>query len=166
MAKRGRPSDFSVEQAERAYALAQQGLTDPEICEGLGIGTTTFYRWRHEHPTFREATRLGKEAADERVEKALYHRALGYSHQAVKIFLPAGAKEPVYAPYTEYFPPDTAAASLWLRNRQPDKWRDKVDHELSGKNGGAIEVADVTAVEAARRIAFVLGAGLRAQEGT
>jgi hypothetical protein len=30
------------------------------------------------------------------------------------------------------YPPDTAAASLWLRNRQPAKWRDKTDVEHSG----------------------------------
>src|ERR1700730_14472630 len=129
MAKPGRPTDYSVEMAERAFALAQQGATDREIADGLDIGTTTFYRWCNEHPEFREATRLGKEAADERVERSLYHRALGYSHDAVKIFMPAGASEPVYAPFVEHFPPDTAAASLWLRNRKPDKWRDKQDIE-------------------------------------
>jgi hypothetical protein len=37
----------------------------------------------------------------------------------------AGAAAPVYAPYTEHYPPDTHAASLWLRNRQPTKWRDR-----------------------------------------
>jgi hypothetical protein len=31
----------------------------------------------------------------------------------------------VYAPYVANYPPDTAAASLWLRNRQPEKWRDR-----------------------------------------
>jgi hypothetical protein len=62
--------------------------------------------------------------------ESLYNRGLGYQHQAVKIFMPAGAGAPVYAPYTEHYPPDTKAASLWLRNRQPERWRDKreVDH--------------------------------------
>jgi hypothetical protein len=124
--KRGRPTVFSVEMAERAYSAAQQGATDAEIAEFLEIGTTTFYRWCHEHPEFREATRLGKEAADDRVERSLYQRAIGYSHGAVKIFMPAGAEAPVYAPYTEHFPPDTQAASLWLRNRRPTEWRDKI----------------------------------------
>ena len=27
--------------------------------------------------------------------------------------------------YTEHFPPDTAAAFIWLKNRQPHRWRDK-----------------------------------------
>ena len=131
--------------AERAYALAQGGATDPEIADDLGVDVATVYRWRHAHPEFCEATRLGKEASDERVERSLYHRSIGYSHAAVKIFMPAGAKEPVYAPYTEHFPPDTAAASLWLRNRQPDKWRDKLDHELTGKDGAPlVPVLNVT----------------------
>jgi hypothetical protein len=69
----------------------------------------------------------------------LYHRGLGYQHEAVKIFMPAGAAAPVYAPYIEHYPPDTQAASLWLRNRQPAKWRDRqevnhigtLDHRLA-----------------------------------
>jgi len=135
--KRGRPTVFSVEMAERAYTAAQQGATDLEIAEFLGIGTTTYYRWLHEHPEFREATRLGKDAADDRVERALYHRAIVYSHPAVKIFMPAGAEAPVYAPYTEHIPPDTAAASLWLRNRRSGEWREKID--VDGKaNGGPV----------------------------
>jgi hypothetical protein len=38
---------------------------------------------------------------------------------ASTIARPAGAEAPVNAPYTEHYPPDTQAASLWLRNRQP-----------------------------------------------
>src|SRR6266481_4131197 len=44
---------------------------------------------------------------------------------AVKIFLPSGASEPVYAPYTKHYPPDTKAALRWLMNRQPALWRDR-----------------------------------------
>ncbi|EFB1429709.1 terminase, partial [Escherichia coli] len=40
----------------------------------------------------------------------------------------------------KYYPPDTTAAIFWLKNRQKDKWRDKVDHELTGKDGGAIQI--------------------------
>lgn len=140
MAKRGRPSAYSVQKAEQAYSLAQQGATVSEIAAGLGIGRQTFYDWRGAHKEFADATQLGKEAADERVEDALYHRALGYSHAAVKIFMPAGASEPVYAEYVEHFPPDTAAASLWLRNRKPDKWRDKQDVEHSGNLNTKVEI--------------------------
>lgn len=129
---RGRPSRFSRESLERACLLAAQGATDQEIADQLKVHAATIYRWQHEHPEFREAMLRGKEAADDRVERSLFHRAVGYSHPAVKIFMPAGAGEPVYAPYTEHHAPETAAASLWLRNRRPDKWRDKQEHEHSG----------------------------------
>src|SRR6266567_9586804 len=56
----------------------------------------------------------------------------GYSHPAVKIFMPSGASEPVYVPYTQHYPPDTKAALRWLMNRQPDKWRDRQDVNVTG----------------------------------
>jgi hypothetical protein len=44
--------------------------------------------------------------------QSTYHRVLGYRHPAVKTFMPGGSTEPVYAPYTEHYPPDTQAARL------------------------------------------------------
>jgi len=46
--------------------------------------------------------------------------------------MPAGAEAPVYARYVQHYPPDTTAASLWLRNRQPDKWRDRQQIDVTG----------------------------------
>ena len=54
---------------------------------------------------------------------SLFLKATGYSHPAVKIFLPAGSRKPVVVPYTEYYPPDTGAAALWLHNRDPKRWQ-------------------------------------------
>jgi hypothetical protein len=53
------------------------------------------------------------------VERSLYQRAVGYSHDAVKVFMPAGAKKPVYAPYVEHVPRDVTACLFWLKNRRP-----------------------------------------------
>lgn len=131
----GRPSKYDPLFCETAFTLASHGATDIEIADALNVHVATYYRWKAEHDAFREATAAGKEAADERVEASLYHRAVGYSHDAVKIFMPAGASAPVLAQYREHYPPDTAAASLWLRNRRPDKWRDKqeVEHNATGE---------------------------------
>jgi hypothetical protein len=65
---------------------------------------------------------------------SLYERANGYTYDAVKIFMPAGAKKPVYAPYREHVPPDTTAAIFWLKNRDPAHWRDawQLEH-VTGK---------------------------------
>jgi hypothetical protein len=76
------------------------------------------------HPQFGEALKIGKSEADDRVERSLYQRAVGYTYPAVKIFMPAGAKAPIYAPYEEHVPPDVTAGIFWSKNRRPDKWRD------------------------------------------
>jgi hypothetical protein len=46
--------------------------------------------------------------------------------------MPAGAKEPVVVHYTEHCPPDPTSCIFWLKNRDPDRWRDvqNVDHVL------------------------------------
>ena len=69
---------------------------------------------------------------NDRVERSLYERANGYSYDAVKIFMPAGAKKSVYAPYVEHMPPDVTACIFWMKNRMPERWRDvqNVDHVL------------------------------------
>ncbi len=72
----------------------------------------------------------GREIADSEVAVKLRDRALGYSHAAVKIVVVNGEVQKV--PYIQHYPPDTAAASLWLRNRQPKKWRDKTEMDLTG----------------------------------
>jgi hypothetical protein len=68
------------------------------------------------------------------------------------IFMPAGASGPVYAPYTERFPPDTAAASRWLGNRQRARWGDKTEVQVVGPGGGPVQnqVSTSDPIEAAR----------------
>lgn len=38
-----------------------------------------------------------------------------------------------------HIPADTTAAIFWLKNRRPKDWRDKQEHELTGKDGKPIE---------------------------
>lgn len=123
----GRPTDYRTEFCEEALRACEGGATDLEVARILGINVATLYRWKAKHPEFCEALKTGKEVADERVERSLYHKAVGYSHKAVKIFMPAGATAPVYAKYTEHVPPDTTAAIFWLKNRRAEKWRDKTE---------------------------------------
>lgn len=141
----GRPSSYRTEFPEQAYRLCLLGLTDAELAEYFQVDEATLHRWKAAHPEFRESIARGKLGADADVADKLYRRACGYSHDAVKIFMPAGAAEPVYAPYVERYPPDTQAASLWLRNRQPKRWRDR--QEITGADGQALLEAHVVMVQ-------------------
>lgn len=138
---RGRPTEFRPEYCDIARRLAEQGATDQELADVLRVHRSTFYRWLSDHPEFRDAIKLGKEPADERVVRSLYHRAVGYSYPAVKIMQNNGM--PVTVNYTEHVPPDIGAATLWLTNRKGDEWRSRQSLEHSGPNGGAIPIAEL-----------------------
>jgi hypothetical protein len=127
-----RPTEYKDAYAEGAKKLAKLGATDAEVADFYGVDVRTIYRWKNTHSEFCQALKAGKDEADNRVERALFHRAVGYEQEAVKIFMPAGAEDPVYAPYVEKIAPDTTAAIFWLKNRRPDDWRDKRDVEHSG----------------------------------
>ena len=134
----GRPSSYKPEFAEQAVKLCQLGATDAELADFFKVTTVTIWRWQSAHVEFCNALKRGKDAADERVERSLYARATGYTHDAVKIFMPAGAKKPVYAAYQEHVPPDVTAQIFWLKNRRRDEWRDKQEHEHTGKDGAPL----------------------------
>lgn len=143
----GRPTEYREAYAEGARKLARLGATDEEVADFFGVNVSTIYRWKNAHQAFCEALKVGKDEADDRVQRALYHKAVGYEQDAVKIFMPAGAEAPVYAPYKERFAPDTTAAIFWLKNRRPNEWRDVNRQELTGKDGGPVQIEDTAAAD-------------------
>ncbi|MDB5712343.1 MAG: transposase [Sphingomonas bacterium] len=117
----GRPSPYKPEFARIAQRLCRNGATDIEVADILGISVRTFYRWCLLHDEFTAAVRVGKDAADDRVERALYQRAVGYDYVAEKIVTTRGGG-PVAVPYTMHVPADVRAALHWLAIRQPRPW--------------------------------------------
>jgi hypothetical protein len=142
-----RPTSFKPEYVEQARKLAELGATDREAAEFFKVAESTLYLWKHTQPEFSEALKVGKETADARVEQSLYRRALGYSHDAVKISTVDG--EIVQTPYVEHFPPDTTAAIFWLKNRKPDDWRDRREMAHSGEIDTRSKIERDAAVRAA-----------------
>ena len=108
------------------YWMANAGLTDEQIAKEFKIVKKTIYAWRRKYPDFDLAMAEGKRAPDERVERTLYQRAIGYSCPEDKIMQYEG--KPIIVHTIRHYPPDVVAQIFWLKNRQPDKWRDK--HEI------------------------------------
>lgn len=79
-------------------AWARDGLTDEQIAQKMGIAVSTLYDWKNKYSEFSETLKKGKEVVDIEVENALYKLAIDGNITAI-IF--------------------------WLKNRKPDKWRDK-----------------------------------------
>lgn len=136
----GRPTDFKPEYVKQAKKLAKLGATDMELADFFEVTVRTIHNWKNNNPEFFHSLKAGKKEADARVERSLFQRAVGYEQAAVKIFMPANASEPVYAPFREVVSPDTTACIFWLKNRKPDQWRDKVEHGVTVKTDRLNEV--------------------------
>ena len=127
-----RPSKYKPEFAEQARKLCFLGATDRELADFFKVSQRTLNLWKVEYPEFLQSLKLGKEAADERVVSSLYNRALGYSHNAIKIHVSKDG-DVTKVPYVEHVPPDVTACIFWLKNRDQANWRDKLDLDVNTK---------------------------------
>lgn len=135
---RGRKSEYQIEYADQALKLCLLGATDKELAEFFSVSEQTINSWKKKHPEFLESLKKGKNLADANVASRLYNRAIGYSCKATKFATSDGhitdSKE-----YIEHYPPDTTAAIFWLKNRQPEKWRDKKEIDANVNLGDELE---------------------------
>ena len=103
---------------------ARDGLTDEQLAQKMGINVATLYRWKQDHCEICEALKKGKDVVDTQVENALLKRALGYDYQEQRIEVSEKDGEKVIQ-VVKHVAPDVGAAAFWLKNRRPDRWRDK-----------------------------------------
>ena len=122
---------------------SRDGLTKEQIAKNMGISRDTLNEWEKKYPDISDTLKKGKEIADIQIENALFERARGGIHKVKKNFK---LKETYYdesgrkcekerletAIDEVYTPGDTTAQIFWLKNRLPDKWRDKQSVEVSG----------------------------------
>ena len=125
---------------------ARDGLTDEQIAKNMGISRSTLNEWKNKYSDILDTLKKGKEVVDLQVENALLKRALGYKYDEVTYEFGEEVKR-----VRKEVVPDTTAQIFWLKNRRPDKWRDKQDIEHSG--GLHNTVTELTPEERKKRIA-------------
>lgn len=81
---------------------ARDGLTDEQIARNMGINPATLYEWKKKYPKISKSLKKSKDVADRQVENALFENAINGN---------------------------ITAQIFWLKNRKPDKWRDKQEYE-------------------------------------
>jgi len=130
----GRPTLYMDSFPRIVRVMARGGATDREMADALGVTDRTFQRWKHVYPAFCQALVMGKGAPDDRVERSLFQRAVGYSFEKTEIGWYQGTPTPIQV--VEHVPPDPKAAQYWLNNRRPKKWRNR--QEITGADGKAL----------------------------
>ena len=102
----------------------------------MGIAERTFTEWKDRFPAISAALKRGKAPVDIEVENALLKSALGHKVtikkpikvKKVQMKVGEGRIETETIEYAEeevYIPPNSVGQVFWLKNRRPDKWRDK-----------------------------------------
>lgn len=101
---------------------AADGLSNEQIADNLGIATSTFHEYRKAYSEFADAIKKGKEVADYQVQNALFETATGFTYYE-EVTNAIGDVVRV----EKYAKPNTTAQIFWLKNRSPEKWRDKTE---------------------------------------
>lgn len=117
---------------------ARDGLTDEELAKKMKISRSTLNEWKKKHSDISDTLKKNKQIVDYEVEQALLKKCFGYNQKVLKNIKvktteydpDTGRKllerEEIVEVYDEiHIPADTTAEIVWLKNRMPDKWRDK-----------------------------------------
>ena len=103
----------------RLEGWARDGLTDEQISGNMGIGYSTLQTWKSKYQDIQDTLKKGKEVVDYEVENALLKNALDGN---------------------------ITAQIFWLKNRKPDKWKDKREDEQQ-ESGGVVIVNNIPRVQ-------------------
>lgn len=135
--KGGRPSLYKEEYANLAFNYCLLGAIDEDLASFFNVAVSTINKWKIDYPLFLESLKKGKEEADAQIALSLFNRAKGaiiHTQQAFKVkevTVINGKRTEIESVkivnLQQEQPPDTTAAIFWLKNRRPDRWRDKVE---------------------------------------
>lgn len=133
MADVGRPTDFQPQYGEEILSLMAEGLSLAAAAAELGIHRQRVYEWEEKHAEFADTIKLARSKRQLFLERRLLKATEG---------------------------PVVTSSIFALKNAASEDWRDKQDHEVTGKDGGDIKV-DMDVERFTRAIA-----GIAARSGT
>lgn len=162
---RAKYAEWLTEQGLERLAEMAPRLTDAEMAKEMGISPSTYYDWLKKHPEMSEAVTRARTGADARannesVERSLLETALGgvrVLKKPIKIktttYDARGRRvekeKIVYADEEVYIQPNVKAQIFWLTNREPERWRNKVEAAIVDDNTVNYVFREATSEEAA-----------------
>lgn len=118
--------------------MMRAGFTDVQICKCLNITPRALQKRKKSDPALAEIHKSWKDEFDDKVEVALAERATGVVVWEERCIGVNDAGEPKIIKLHKQLPPDPVAIIWWLKNRRPDKWRDKHEFEAGETLSGVL----------------------------
>lgn len=118
---------------------ARDGAYDKDIAAKLGISEASFRHYKVAFPVLREILESAGSIANQRVENALFARAIGMPSVEIeerpKVTQDADGNEIAGDPVvvkrvTKRLAPDVTACIFWLKNRDPKRWADVFENKV------------------------------------
>ena len=117
-----------------AGQLAREGKSHTKIAAFIGIGIKEFRRWVAAHPELADSLANNTAVADAKVEASQFQRACGYDYEEKKVIGTQSKEGKVAAERVEiikkHVPGDVTAQIFYLKNRRPDRWRDRHEYDF------------------------------------
>lgn len=121
--KIGRPSKYKSHVEPYLDEIRDMALvmSEEQIAETLGIGYTTFRKYKSEYPALNDSLKNGRKQLVFQLKSTLIERAKGFHYTEKKVIKEDGVvvKEEIY---TKFALPDVAANNLLLKNYDSDNW--------------------------------------------
>ena len=121
MTTQGRPTLYDQEFCEQAHNYCLLGATNDDLAGFFHVSPSTIDNWIARHGEFAAAVKRGRVAADARVARCLFDRAVGFEQRTEREVLVRGELRTLSQ--TVQHPPNVQACIFWLRNRRPATWR-------------------------------------------
>ena len=128
----GRPTKYKVDYARQAeVACREGGFTDVKLAKLFSVTVPTITGWKKSHPGFFTSIKKGKDDYDVMLaEDCLMKRLQGYNYiETTKKPNRGKGVDPgtlvITKQVTKHVVPDTTAQIFFLKNRQPERWRDR-----------------------------------------
>lgn len=136
--------DIIKENLSAIELMAEQGSTDKDIADKLGIGYSTYKKYKAKDVDLKAVLAVAKDKKNQEVEKAVFKNAIGYHYYeevVTKVKYEELAddgttvlsKEDVkISNVKKYKGPDLNAEKYWLNNKDKMHWKEdphKVDND-------------------------------------
>lgn len=104
--------------------LWENGMTEKEISEELGVSQQSFEKYKKEHPELRDRLINARKKKIRQIKSSLMRRAEGFHETETKTVIKDenGKVTRIVEQVDKYYPPDVGAIHLWLKNNDSE-WR-------------------------------------------